>query len=192
MGFSFLGAFGGAAKQLSAEYTQDRLDEKRRQTQMLSLFAPELINERKSRRLKKNRMREQASQLSRFIPKENKNLLYNVLATGEGKVDQLITDLTKYEQQTGTRLDNIEAFKKLNMLPQGYEPPEETYENFDDFFNRRIAGNVTPYISDKSSDLQKNIAKSLGARNPKMLKDSVYADLAAMAGDRKSVGRERV
>ena len=34
MGFSLLSAFGGAAKQLSAEYAQDRLDEKRRQTQI--------------------------------------------------------------------------------------------------------------------------------------------------------------
>ena len=58
MGFSFLGALGGATKQLTTEYTQDSLAETQRQAQMLSLFAPELINERKTRRLKKNRMRD--------------------------------------------------------------------------------------------------------------------------------------
>ena len=183
MGFSFLGAFGGAAKQLSAEYTQDRLDEKRRQAQMLGIFLPELINERKERKLKKGRMRELNVALSRYITDDDINLRYNLLAAGEERAKAFVDDVASWEQKTGKRLNNVAEFEKLGMLPPGYEPPKETYENFDDFFKQRIVGNIVPYISDKSSDLQKSIAKSLGARSPEMLKDSVYAQLAAFSGD---------
>jgi len=183
MGFSFLGAFGGAAKQLTTEYAQDRLAEKQRQAQMLGIFLPELISERKERKLKKRRMRELNVALSRYITDDDINLRYNLLAAGEERAKAFVDDMASWEQKTGKRLNNVAEFEKLGMLPPGYEPPKETYENFDDFFKQRIVGNIVPYISDKSSDLQKSIAKSLGARSPEMLKDSVYAQLAAFSGD---------
>jgi len=183
MGFSFLGALGGATKQLTTEYTQDRLAEKQRQAQMLGIFLPELISERKERKLKKRRLRELDAALSRFIPDENKNLKYNILGAGEERAKAFVDDMTSWEQKTGQRINNLKKFKELKMIPDDYEPPAETYTSFDDFFKQRIVGNILPYISDKSSDLQKNIAKSLGARSPEMLKDSVYAQLAAFSGD---------
>ena len=182
MGFSLLGAFGGAAKQLTTEYTQDKLAEKQMQAQMLGIFLPELINERKERKLKKGRMRELNVALSRYITDDDINLRYNLLAAGEERAQKFVDDVASWEQKTGKRLNNVAEFEKLGMLPPGYEPPKETYENFDDFFKQRIVGNIVPYISDKSSDLQKSIAKSLGARSPEMLKDSVYAQLAAFSG----------
>ena len=173
MGFSFLGAFGGAAKQLTTEYTQDRLAEKQRQAQMLGIFLPELISERKERKLKKRRMRELNVALSRYITDDDINLRYNLLSAGEERAQKFVDDVASWEQKTGKRLNNVAEFEKLGMLPPGYEPPKETYENFDDFFKQRIVGNIVPHISNKSSDLQKSMAKSLGNRSPEMLKHSV-------------------
>ena len=177
----WLGLAGGAASRFKDLIDEDRLEQTRKQSQMLTVMLPEVMEQRRLRRDKKGRYREYHNQLRNLGMDEN--ISRSILESGEDWTKTFIKETQEHMLTEDSKLQSLKELKDAGIITDTDYEGRKVDRNFDDWFDQNIVGIPNSKSNRINYDqLKLATAKHYGMMSPDMLKGSVYQDMVSITG----------